>query len=143
MVRRLPRTDIFVYASAVFHVTGYLGLLLWPHFVTGLWIVSLGLGGLIFPLTLTLMNLRTKSTGASLQVSGFSQMGAYGAALFGPLIVGVLHEVTGGWTAFLIFMMAIAVCVIPAAIVLGRGRMIEDELSAVPQKISRRVPADN
>ncbi|CAB4906818.1 MAG: MFS transporter [Actinobacteria bacterium] len=143
MVRRLPRTDIFVYASAVFHVTGYLGLLLWPHFVTGLWIVSLGLGGLIFPLTLTLMNLRTKSTGASLQVSGFSQMGAYGAALFGPLIVGVLHEVTGGWTAFLIFMMAIAVCVIPAAIVLGRGRMIEDELSAVPQKISRRVPAQN
>ena len=130
LARRVPRTDIFVYVSAAFHVSGYLGLLFVPHIVTWLWIVLVGLGGLIFPLTLTLMNLRTKSTSASLQVSGFSQMGAYTAALFGPLVVGVLHEVTGEWTAFLVLMIAISLCVIPAAIILGRGRFIEDEVAS-------------
>jgi CP family cyanate transporter-like MFS transporter len=129
LARRVPRTDIFVFASATFHVTGYLGLLLWPHATTWLWIVLIGMGGLIFPLTLTLMNLRTRSTSASLQVSGFSQMGAYTAALFGPLVVAVLHEVTGDWTAFLVLMIVISLCVIPAAIILGRGRIIEDEVA--------------
>jgi CP family cyanate transporter-like MFS transporter len=128
LARRVPRTDIFVYASATFHVAGYIGLLFVPHVTTWLWIVLIGMGGLIFPLTLTLMNLRTKSTSASLQVSGFSQMGAYTAALFGPLVVGVLHEVTGNWTAFLVLMIAISLCAIPAAIILGRGRIIEDEV---------------
>jgi len=129
LARRVPRTDIFVYASATFHVAGYIGLLFVPHVTTWLWIVLIGMGGLIFPLTLTLMNLRTKSTSASLQVSGFSQMGAYTAALFGPLVVGVLHEVTGNWTAFLVLMIAISLCAIPAAIILGRGRIIEDEVA--------------
>lgn len=129
LARRVPRTDIFVYASVTFHVSGYLGLLLWPHVTTWLWIVLIGMGGLIFPLTLTLMNLRTKSTSASLQVSGFSQTSAYTAALFGPLVVGILHDVTGEWTAFLVLMIVISLCVIPAAIVLGRGRIIEDEVA--------------
>ncbi len=128
LARRVPRSDIFVYVSAAFHVSGYVGLLLCPQTTTWLWIVLIGLGGLIFPLTLTLMNLRTKSTSASLQVSGFSQMGAYTATLFGPLVVGVLFQVTGNWTGYLVLMITISLCVIPAAIILGRGRMIEDEV---------------
>jgi cyanate permease len=43
-------------------------------------------------------------------------------------VVGVLSEVTGNWAAFLVLMIAISLCAIPAAIILGRGRMIEDEI---------------
>ena len=67
-------------------------------------------------------------------VSGFAQVGAYLFAGFGPIIVGVLHQVQGNWHGVLIFLITVTIPAFVGGIVLGRNRMIDDELAAHGQK---------
>lgn len=127
LAARVKRTDIFVYISVALFLVGYGGLLLFPA-TPWLWLVFMSTGPIIFPLTLVLINLRTKSTESSLQLSGFVQVIAYAIAVIGPFGVGLLHEWTGSWNAVLIFML---ICVLPLlaiAPILGRGKFVEDEV---------------
>ena len=70
-----------------------------------------GLGPLIFPLALVLINLRTRTHDGAIALSGFIQSVGYTFGAFGPLVVGVFHELTGGWTVPLLFLLALAVAV--------------------------------
>ncbi len=127
LAARVKRTDIFLYISLALFLLGYSGLLLFPS-IPWLWVCFISAGPIIFPLTLVLINLRTKSTETSMQLSGFVQVVAYGIAVVGPLAVGILHEITGTWGAVLIFMI---ICVVPLvflAPILGRGKFVEDEV---------------
>lgn len=124
------RTALIVFASFAFFIVGYGGFLIWPTQATGLWIAIIGLGPLIFPLTLALMNLRTRTTSASLQLSGFSQLWAYAAAAVSPILVGLLHSWTGGWTAYIIFMLIVSLPLLYTAAILARGNYVEDEVPA-------------
>src|SRR3546814_8812483 len=63
-----------------------------------LWVPLVGLGPSTFPLALTLINLRTRTPAGSASLSGFMQGVGYAVACLGPLLFGVLHEATGGWT---------------------------------------------
>jgi len=123
------RTAIIVLFSFAFFIVGYGGLLLFPTSATWLWSCIIGLGPLIFPLTLALMNLRTRSTSASLQLSGFSQLWAYAAAAVSPILVGFMHSWTGGWTAYIFFMLAVSFPLLYTAVVLARGNYVEDEVA--------------
>jgi CP family cyanate transporter-like MFS transporter len=127
LAARVKRTDIFLYASVVLFLAGYTGLLFFPA-LPWLWVCLISAGPIIFPLTLVLINLRTKSTEASMQVSGFVQVVAYGIAVAGPLTVGILHELTGSWSAVIIFMIAICIPLVFLAPILGRGKFVEDEV---------------
>lgn len=127
LATKIRRTDYFLYASFVLFIVGYVGLLLVPG-MPWLWLVLISTGPIIFPLTLVLINLRTKSTEVSMQLSGFVQVIAYAIAIIGPFGVGLIHEWTGSWNAVLIFMI---ICVIPLlflAPVLGRGKFVEEEV---------------
>jgi CP family cyanate transporter-like MFS transporter len=129
LAAKVKRTDIFLYISVTLFLAGYIGLLLVPS-MPWLWLVFISSGPIIFPLTLVLINLRTKSTEASMQLSGFVQVIAYAIAIIGPFGVGLIHEWTGSWNAVLIFMI---ICVIPLvflAPILGRGKFVEDEVGA-------------
>lgn len=123
----IRRTDIFLYVSLGLFLIGYVGLLLAPS-VPWLWLVFISSGPVIFPLTLVHINLRTKSTQASMQLSGFVQVVAYSIAAFGPLSVGVIRDVTGSWNAVLIFMIIVALPLAALAPILGRRRFVEDEV---------------
>lgn len=127
LAARVKRTDIFLYISVVLFVAGYTGLLFFPT-LPWLWVCLISTGPIIFPLTLVLINLRTKSTESSMQLSGFVQVVAYGIAVAGPLTVGILHEVTGTWSAVIIFMIAICLPLLLLAPILGRGKFVEDEV---------------
>jgi MFS transporter, CP family, cyanate transporter len=48
----------------------------------------------------------------------------------GPLAVGVLHDLTGGWTWPLIVLLASAVPAAIAGLVVARPRFLEDERAA-------------
>jgi CP family cyanate transporter-like MFS transporter len=130
LAARIKRTDRFLYLSGMFFVVGYGGLLLWPTAAPWLWIAIIGAGPLIFPLTLTLINLRTKTTEASLQLSGFAQVVAYSIAVFGPIVVGLIRALGGSWQAVVVFMLVISLPVFVAAPILGRGKFVEDEVEA-------------
>ncbi|MEN9752098.1 MAG: hypothetical protein RLZZ600_1145 [Actinomycetota bacterium] len=128
LAARVKRTDLFLYASLVLFLAGYAGLLFWPS-LPWLWVCLFSTGPIIFPLTLVLINLRTRSTEVSMQLSGFVQVLAYAISIIGPLGVGLLHEWTGSWNVVLIFMIAICIPLIFLAPILGRGKFVEDEVS--------------
>lgn len=110
------------------YVVGYAGLLLAPGSATWLWVFLVGTGPLVFPLCLVLINLRTRSHEGSIALSGFVQGIAYGIGALGPLLIGLLHDLTDGWTIPLLFLLAITLLTLISAVMLAKPRMVEDEL---------------
>jgi CP family cyanate transporter-like MFS transporter len=88
-----------VLACAACQLVAYGGLLLAPMSLPLAWVSLLGLGGCTFPLSLTLLNKRTRTPAGSAALSGFTQGMGYSLACLGPLLFGLLHEATGSWVA--------------------------------------------
>ena len=126
LAARMRNVGLLVYAGVAFFVLGYLGLIFAPAAATWLWVVFAGLGPLLFPLTLVLINVRTRSHAGSVALSGFTQGLGYAIGALGPLSVGVLHQLTGGWTVALVVLLGTAVAAALAGTVVARPRMLED-----------------
>lgn len=107
-------------------IVGNVGLIVAPGSITWLWVAAAGLGPLLFPVCLALINLRTRTELGSAQLSGFAQGIGYVLGVIGPIAFGVLHEATGGWTAPLLFLTAVALAGTAAALVLARPGYFED-----------------
>ncbi|MCD9029591.1 MFS transporter [Luteimonas sp. BDR2-5] len=123
---RIANPFPLVVACAVCHLAAFAGLLLAPMAAPVLWVVLLGLGPSTFPLTLTMINLRTRTPGGSAALSGFMQGVGYAISCLGPLLFGVLHDATGGWL-WPFAMLAVAVAVLLAGAWMAcRPRWLED-----------------
>lgn len=123
---RMRNVAVLVYLAVALFVAGYVGLLLVPATLTVLWVALIGLGPLLFPLALVLINLRTRTHDGAIALSSFVQSGGYMVGAVGPLVVGVVHELTGGWTVPLLILLALAVAVTAAGPVLARSGKLED-----------------
>lgn len=128
---RIRNAGLLVYAGVVCWLLGDLGLLLIPGTATWLWVAFAGAGPLLFPVALVLINLRTRTHEMAVALSGFVQGVGYTLGALGPLLFGLLHELTGGWTAPLILLLVSAGVAAVAGMALGRPRMIEDDLRPV------------
>jgi len=133
LVARWRNSGILIYAGVVFFIVGYSGLLLVPTVATWFWVFLVGAGPVLFPVSLVLINARTRGHAGSVALSGFAQGIGYTIGALGPLLVGVLHDVSGGWTVPLVFLLVTALPALYAAVVLGRPGFIEDELAAHPR----------
>ena len=133
LVARLKNAGLIIYAGVAFFVLGYAGLLIAPGTATWLWVLLIGLGPILFPVCLVLINSRTRGHEGSVALSGFAQGVGYTIGALGPLLVGVLHDFTGGWTAPLVFLFATGLTAVVAGAVIGRGGFVEDELAAHPR----------
>ncbi|WP_150240178.1 MFS transporter [Nocardiopsis quinghaiensis] len=80
------------------YAVGYAGIALAPQ-LTPLWVVFLGLGTSLFVVTMTMINARSTTSRGAADLSGFVQGVGSGFALGGPLLFGLLNELTGTWTA--------------------------------------------
>ncbi|WP_454831399.1 CynX/NimT family MFS transporter [Pseudoxanthomonas wuyuanensis] len=99
-----------VLACLAFYLMAFAGLLLAPMSAPLLWVALLGIGPSTFPLSLTLINLRTRTPAGSSSLSGFMQGVGYSLSCAGPLLVGWLHELSHGWWwpfAFLLLCVAV------------------------------------
>ncbi len=134
VVARMKRVGILVQVGVGLFVLADLGLILAPAAAPWLWSAFMGAGPLIFPVTLTLINLRTRTQQGSVVLSGFVQGVGYAFGALGPLAVGVLHTVSGGWLAPLLFLLATAVGCVYLGIRVSKPTYFEDEL------VSRRTP---
>ncbi|SYZ51410.1 MFS transporter [Xanthomonas arboricola pv. juglandis] len=106
-------------------VVGTLGLLLAPDYSL-LWLVCAGLGaGIAMVTSLSLFALRTRDHHQAAALSGMAQCIGYLGAATGPLIVGVLHDLTRGWTLPLLFLVLASVLVTLFATLAGRDRVID------------------
>ncbi|GLK18412.1 MFS transporter [Herbiconiux flava] len=127
LATRMRTVGPLIAAGVVFYIVGYGGLLLAPGGPLWLWVAFIGLGPLLFPLSLVLINLRTRTHEGSVALSSFVQSIGYGIGALGPLVVGVLHDSTGGWTVPLLFLVGTALALTVSGIVVARPRMLEDE----------------
>ena len=80
-------------------LVAFAGLVHAPLAAPLLWVSLLGIGPATFPLSLTLINLRTSSAAGSAALSGFMQGVGYALSCLGPLLFGLLHTATDGWRA--------------------------------------------
>lgn len=124
---RMKNLALLIYVGVGCFIAGYLGLIFMPGFATWLWAALAGLGPLLFPLCLVLINLRTRTHKGSVALSGFVQGIGYTLGALGPLVVGLLHELTGGWTAPLVFLLLTALVAAFAGAVVARPHLLEDE----------------
>ena len=130
LVSRLRNAGLIIYAGVLFFILGYAGLLLVPATATWLWVLLIGLGPILFPVCLVLINSRTRGHEGSVALSGFVQGVGYTLGAFGPLLVGVLHDTTGGWHVPLLLLLGTGLTAVVAGVVIGRGGFVEDELAA-------------
>ena len=129
LVARLRNVGWLIAAGIASFVLGYLGLLLAPTGLALLWVLLIGSGSILFPLNLALINVRTRTPGGTVALSGFAQGIAYALGALGPLVVGLLHDASGGWTLPLVFLIAIALVTTIPAITLAKPAFVEDELA--------------
>jgi CP family cyanate transporter-like MFS transporter len=121
---RLRSQSALAGTLGVFGVAGYGGLWLAPAAAPWLWAVLLGVVNCAFPLVLTMIALRGRTPGTVVRLSAFAQSVGYLVAIPGPILIGVLHDATGGWRAPLGLMVALMVPQLVAGVVAGRDRQV-------------------
>ncbi len=91
-----------------------------------LWAVVIGTATATFPVVLTLIGLRARTSAGTAALSGFTQSVGYLIAAVGPFGVGVLHDLTGGWTVPLVTLAVLAVPQVAVGLMVSRRRFLED-----------------
>lgn len=125
---RYPNQAPLIYLSGLLFFVGYGGLIFLPGWWSWAWVLLAGLGPILFPLNLALFNIRTRSQETLLRISGFAQGFGYLAAAMGPLVIGILHELTGTWTSSLWFLFLTAIPAMLAGRIIARQKSIDEEL---------------
>ncbi|WP_094770469.1 MFS transporter [Microbacterium gorillae] len=112
--------------TPVVGLIGIVGLIVAPAAV-GFWVIPLGLfSGSSLGISLTLMAERARDHRAASALSGMSQSVGYAIAAIGPLLFGVLHTATGGWTASLLILVVTMLAQIVIGVFAARDRYVLD-----------------
>lgn len=127
VVRFQATRQLYAVASAC-GLLGVAGLLFWSNPVTvWLWTALFGIVGVMFPLALVLISIRSRTPESAVALSSFVQSAGYVIAAGFPLVVGVLHEVSQSWTVPLLVIAGVLVISIPFGVIAGRRRTVEEE----------------
>lgn len=120
---RSRRQGSLVAMSCLFTAVGFGLLLAAPVGAAYPAVVILGIGqGAAFPLALTIMVMRAPSASATTRLSSMAQSIGYLLAALGPLLVGLLHAATGGWSAPLLFLLALLLPQLLTGVLAGQPR---------------------
>ncbi|PKW19599.1 CynX/NimT family MFS transporter [Saccharopolyspora spinosa] len=121
LCHRLRDQRLIAVVLTVLLMLGFTGILVGP--TAALWPAVVGLGlaqGAGFGLALTLFGLRSPDSDTTTALSGMAQGGGYLIAAAGPLLIGLLHEVTGGWIAPLVLLLACSAAWLWMGLLAGR-----------------------
>ena len=112
-------------------LASYIGLALAPVGGAVVWMILAGIGSGMFPLALTLIGLRARTSETTGVLSAFVQSIGYIVAGTGPLLFGVMHDVSGGWALPLTTLfVALGVAVVSGWVASG-PHYVDDEVGAV------------
>jgi CP family cyanate transporter-like MFS transporter len=126
---RLRSQRPLVLLHAVSYAVAYIGMAVAPRSGAWLWALLVGIGAGAFPLALTMIGLRTRTPEATAALSAFAQSVGYVVAAAGPLLVGFLHDRSGGWSGPLVLLLASLTLMLAAGWYAARPRYVEDELA--------------
>ena len=129
LAARRPSQWPLVVVHAGCYVVAYTGMLTATDLLGGvLWAALVGVGSGAFPLALTMIALRTRTADATASLSAFAQSVGYVLAGGGPLLVGVLHGSSGGWSGSFVLLFAALAVMVVAGWYAARPRFVEDEV---------------
>ncbi|MCC9742286.1 MFS transporter [Streptomyces sp. MNU89] len=121
---------------------GYAGLYFAPAAGAWAWALFLGISNCAFPLVLTLIGMRSRTSAGVIRLSAFAQSTGYLISVPGPLLIGVLYQHSGGWGLPLALMSGLMVVQLGLGVRAGRQRYIEDEgRRPLPAGPAARTPA--
>ena len=123
---RLSHQGPLAVILAVCGLGGYAGLWFAPADGAWLWALLMGVSSCAFPLVLTLIGMRARTSAGVAKLSAFAQGTGYLISIPGPLLVGALHQHTGGWRTPLALMSVLMLGQLLAGLLAGRDRCIED-----------------
>ncbi|ANY09941.1 MFS transporter [Pseudonocardia sp. HH130630-07] len=119
-----PSQSGWIAGLAAFSLTAVVGLAVAPAAAPWLWTVLLGIGMAVFPLGLGVIALRTRESAETTDLSAMAQGFGYLIGAGGPFLFGMLHGVTGTWTASLVLLGAVIVVEMVVGWVAGRPRFV-------------------
>jgi CP family cyanate transporter-like MFS transporter len=123
LIRRFKDQRALAFCTSALAALGIIGILFAPTAATA-WMILLGCGsGPSLILALSFMGLRAKTHESATALSLMAQGIGYLVAAFGPVLFGLTHDFTGGWTIALLGLIAIAL--LQGACGLGAGRTIK------------------
>jgi CP family cyanate transporter-like MFS transporter len=124
LIHRLADQRWIGAGCGLFTLSGYLGLYFAPEQAMT-WMILMGLGGGgALVLTITLFGLRTKTATETVALSGMAQAVGYLMAALMPILIGFVHDTSGGWHLSLLLMLGICV-----------GQVVTGYLSGLPRKV--------
>ncbi|EGX59118.1 integral membrane transporter [Streptomyces zinciresistens K42] len=127
LATRLPHQGPIVLALGACGLAGYAGLWFAPAGGAWVWAVLLGISNCSFPLALTMVGMRARTSAGVAQLSGFAQSTGYLISIPGPLLVGVLYQHSGGWGLPIALMAGLMIPQMAVGLLAGRDRTVEDE----------------
>jgi CP family cyanate transporter-like MFS transporter len=123
---RLQRPLLAVFVGS--YVVGWIGLWVAPTTLPWLWMSLIAVGMGTFSMVLTLIGLRARTPESTAALSTVSQGCGYVIAGAGPLLVGVLRGVTGGYTGMFVLVLAGVAVLAVAGWVSTRQVYVDDEV---------------
>ncbi len=115
----------YIVSATVLIGAGLAGVLLAPTAAPYAWVALIGIGqGSCFALGLNLFVLRTRGVADAARLSGMAQGVGYVVSAFGPLLVGVLYDVTRSWTVPLGLLLLLVVPQLAFGVLVGRNRTV-------------------
>ncbi|MFI6576404.1 CynX/NimT family MFS transporter [Nocardiopsis sp. NPDC050513] len=120
----------FVGVFALAYVVGIGGMWFAPMSGVWIWTTFIGVGMGSFVYALTVFALRTRTGEGTAAMSASSQSLGYLMAGAGPFLFGLLHELSDGWRAPLLLVLALVAVNAVVGLLLGRPRYLEDAIAA-------------
>jgi CP family cyanate transporter-like MFS transporter len=109
-------------ATVALATVGVIGIWLAPTGTALIWVTVYGISqGAALSLALLLMVLRAPDADTAARLSSMAQAGGYLVGAAGPLVMGLLYTGTGGWTAPMVFLLAMTVLALPPGLLAGRN----------------------
>lgn len=130
LATRLPHQGPIVLALGTSGLVGYAGLYFAPAAGAWAWAVLLGVANCAFPLALTMVGMRARTSAGVAQLSAFAQSTGYLISIPGPLLVGVLYQHSGGWGLPIALMAGLMIPQTIVGVLAGRDRTVEEEATA-------------
>jgi CP family cyanate transporter-like MFS transporter len=131
LTARLDDQRLLIALLVACYMAGYVGLILAPVAGAWAWAVLIGTGAAVFPVVLTMIGLRARTSEGTAGLSGFTQSVGYLISAVGPLGMGLLYGLTGGWTVPLLVLVGLCVAQLFAGMAVARPSYIEDAVARV------------
>ncbi|MFB9860445.1 CynX/NimT family MFS transporter [Salinicoccus siamensis] len=113
VAEKMKNQVMLSFMTGALFIIGLAGLLQGGALLVPLWAILIGIAaGSAFSLSMMFFTLRTKDGKEAAALSGMAQSFGYLLAAVGPVLVGALHDITGGWTLPLTLLIALAVIIL-------------------------------